>query len=182
MDATAYPAQPAPPAADRSAPQSEHGAPPRRPTPPVECTARLRAVAARVAAREAARVAARAADAAAAGLGAPDAPDGELDDGGREALGAACRAAREGGLHGEHVVLALKDVWRTLPEARPLARHEADAALARLVSACIAAFYQPATARAPARAQSRPQPAARAPGGPGARTGRDEASAVRHAP
>jgi hypothetical protein len=100
------------------------------PGPPSECTALLRAVADRV---------------------ARSARDGDprrgLDEGGREALDVACRAARERGLQAEHVVLALKELWRVLPEPRQLERHDAHAALAYLVTECVTAFYAPARAR-----------------------------------
>jgi hypothetical protein len=105
-----------------------------------------------VAERVAARVAAREARGAADGV-----PDVALDAAGRAALDAACRAAREAGLEAEHVLLALKDAWRGLPELRHVERHTAESALARLVSACIAAFYAPARADAhPSRPASAP--------------------------
>jgi hypothetical protein len=132
MHAISHPAQPATPAADLSAPSAlgpSGSVSARAFVPPAECMSALRTVAARHA-RD-------------TGAGAPDRV---LDGGARAALGAACRVARESGLHGEHILLALKDIWRVLPEARQLARHEADPALARLVSTCIVAFYAPASA------------------------------------
>jgi hypothetical protein len=59
----------------------------------------------------------------------------------RAALRDACDRARNDGLRAEQLLLALKEVWRQLPErGRPL-HIDSDAILARLVTACIDEYY-----------------------------------------
>ncbi len=64
----------------------------------------------------------------------------------RGALAAFCTALRARGLGGQHVVLALRDVWTSLPEARALGGAEADTLRSRLVTAAIETFYAPLSA------------------------------------
>ena len=54
---------------------------------------------------------------------------------------AACDRARNDGLRAEQLLLILKAAWREVSERRRLSRVEADAALARVVSACIDEYY-----------------------------------------
>lgn len=67
-----------------------------------------------------------------------DAPKGDL----RIALRAACDQARNDGLRAEELLLVLKDAWRDLPDRRALPRIDTDAALARVVTACIDEYYE----------------------------------------
>ena len=66
-----------------------------------------------------------------------DEPTGDL----RLALRDICDRARNDGLRAEQLLLALKDAWRELPERRGLPRFDADAAFARVVTACINEYY-----------------------------------------
>lgn len=60
----------------------------------------------------------------------------------RLALRHACDRARDDGLRAEQLLLVLKAAWRELPERQQLPQVEADAALARVVTACIDEYYQ----------------------------------------
>ena len=60
----------------------------------------------------------------------------------RIALRAVCDRARRDGVRAEHLLVVLKESWRELPERARLGRVEADAALARVVSAFINEYYQ----------------------------------------
>ena len=70
--------------------------------------------------------------------------DRRLDADVLRALGVFCAALRARGRAGQHVVLALHDVWASLPEARALGGAEAGTLRGRLVTAAIATFYAPA--------------------------------------
>ena len=58
-----------------------------------------------------------------------------------EVLDALAAEARGRALHGEHALLALKAAWHDLPEVETIGRAERQAALARLVALCLAAYY-----------------------------------------
>ena len=65
-------------------------------------------------------------------------PTGDL----RLALRDVCDRARNDGLRAEQLLLALKHAWRELPERRGLPRVDADAAFARVITACINEYYR----------------------------------------
>ena len=67
-------------------------------------------------------------------------PDGEL----RLALRAACQDAHARHATPERVIIALKDVWHSLPEVQQLQHRDArarDAMVAHVVTLCIQEFY-----------------------------------------
>lgn len=66
-----------------------------------------------------------------------------LEKADEEALLAASAAVRAQGLGAERLVLALKAVWRELPDAHRLPPCESEAALGRLVTRGIRLFYAP---------------------------------------
>lgn len=68
-------------------------------------------------------------------------PDTEATGDLRAALRVTCEHARHDGLRAEQLVLILKAVWRDLPEGRQLPPVDADETLARVVTACIAEYY-----------------------------------------
>ena len=77
------------------------------------------------------------------------------EDGMRAALRALCEEGRRRGLRVEHLLVALKGAWASLPEASTPPHDAGRCALDRLVSACIQEYYGPASGRAaagPARA------------------------------
>jgi hypothetical protein len=58
------------------------------------------------------------------------------------ALAALAGEARAGGLHGEQLLLVLKESWGSLPEAAAMPdRHERQRLLGRLVTLCIDVYY-----------------------------------------
>lgn len=64
-------------------------------------------------------------------------PTGDL----RLALRDACDRARHDGLRAEQFLLVLKAAWHDMPERRVLPHIDADAVLARVVTACIDEYY-----------------------------------------
>jgi hypothetical protein len=52
-----------------------------------------------------------------------------------------CSCARGVGLPIEHVLVMLKDEWRTTPESRQLRRQDAERLLERVVTLCIDEYY-----------------------------------------
>ena len=67
---------------------------------------------------------------------------GGVDAGVHELVHGACDVARASGVRAEQVVIVLKEGWRAMPEARALPRPAADAALERIVSLSIRAYYE----------------------------------------
>ena len=64
--------------------------------------------------------------------------EGEL----RKDLQAVCREAKRLDLRVEHLIVAFKDAWRTLPEARTLPQGaQGQEFLSRVITLCIAEFY-----------------------------------------
>jgi len=64
--------------------------------------------------------------------------EGEL----RTDLHAVCREAKRQNLRVEHLIVAFKDAWRTLPEARTLTQGpQGQEFLSRVITLCIAEFY-----------------------------------------
>jgi hypothetical protein len=59
----------------------------------------------------------------------------------RVALRDACDRARHDGLRAEQLLLALKEVWRELPERSRPPHIDSDGVLARVVTACIDEYY-----------------------------------------
>ena len=59
----------------------------------------------------------------------------------REAAGQLCERAKAGGLHAEHVVIAIKEAWRYLPEARRWNRDQEAIVLTGVITLCINEFY-----------------------------------------
>lgn len=59
----------------------------------------------------------------------------------RAAFRFACERAREEGLRAEQLLLVLKAIWHDLPESRQMSPVDADAVLARAVTACIRECY-----------------------------------------
>jgi hypothetical protein len=69
--------------------------------------------------------------------------DGQL----RSDLQAVCRAAKRQDMRVEYLIIAFKDAWRSLPEARTLPQgSQGIELLNRIITLCIAEFY--ASARA----------------------------------
>jgi hypothetical protein len=64
-------------------------------------------------------------------------PIGDL----RAALRVTCERARDDGVRAEQLLLVLKATWHDLPGRRQLPHLDGDAVLARLVTACIAEYY-----------------------------------------
>lgn len=67
---------------------------------------------------------------------------GAPDDAMEGAVALFCAEARRRDIRAERVLVLLKDVWRTLPEARPLARADRERRLARLTSLTIRTYYE----------------------------------------
>ena len=67
---------------------------------------------------------------------------GAPDEAVRRAVALFCAEARRRGLRVEQVIVALKDVLRTLPEIRRLRRAERDPALAHLTTLTIRTYYE----------------------------------------
>jgi hypothetical protein len=66
--------------------------------------------------------------------------DGQL----RGDLRTVCLEAKRQGLRVEHLIVAFKDAWRTLPEARLLPQGtQGPEFLNRVITLCIAEFYAP---------------------------------------
>ena len=68
------------------------------------------------------------------------------DDGANEELRRAVRAladeARRRGLRAEQLVVAIRETWRSLPEARSAASRSGDAGVAaRVIGVCIGEYY-----------------------------------------
>jgi hypothetical protein len=60
----------------------------------------------------------------------------------RTDLQAVCREAKRYDLRVEHLIVAFKDAWRTLPEARTLGQGpQGQEFLSRVITLCIAEFY-----------------------------------------
>lgn len=65
------------------------------------------------------------------------------DDEIRRALRSVSQMARDRSLHAEHVVIALKQVWESLPEVRNAATsYDRARILERLVMLCIDEYYR----------------------------------------
>ena len=79
----------------------------------------------------------------------------------RAALRVTCERARRDGLRAEQLLLVVKAVWHDLPERRELPRVDADEVLARVVTACIAEYFD----EPPAERQRRDVGALRSPRG-----------------
>ena len=67
-----------------------------------------------------------------------DASDGERVS---RAVALFCAEAKRREMHVERVLVVVKEVWRTLPEARRLGRAQRELALAHLTSLTIRTFY-----------------------------------------
>jgi hypothetical protein len=67
-----------------------------------------------------------------------ESPDGEV----RASLRVACEAARQHGFHAESLVILVKDSWHNLADTRLRQRREASFALNKLITMCIAEFYE----------------------------------------
>ena len=68
--------------------------------------------------------------------------DGEL----RGDLQAVCREAKRHDLRVEHLIIAFKEAWHALPEARMLPQgSQGPEFLSRIITLCIAEFYSPRT-------------------------------------
>ena len=65
------------------------------------------------------------------------------DDDSRMALRALCAVAHERGLHVEHVLILLKEVWHALPEARVAIRTRDGKVLSGVITLCIHEYYSP---------------------------------------
>lgn len=66
--------------------------------------------------------------------------EGEL----RSDLHAVCREARRQNMRVEYLIIAFKDAWRTLPEARTLPQgSQGTEFLNSVITLCIAEFYAP---------------------------------------
>lgn len=72
-------------------------------------------------------------------------PEGTL----RQALREACAHARRTDVRPEHVIVALKQAWREVPERTRVPSRDAHAILARVVTACINEYYEDSRLRGP---------------------------------
>jgi hypothetical protein len=61
----------------------------------------------------------------------------------RAAMRQLCEAARADGLRAEQLLIALKEVWRTLPATRRSPLDEERETFARVVTLCIQEYYSP---------------------------------------
>jgi hypothetical protein len=67
----------------------------------------------------------------------------------RADLQAVCREARQQNIRVEQLIIAFKEAWRTLPEARTLPRGaQGPEFLGHVITRCIAEFYSPSSSRA----------------------------------
>jgi hypothetical protein len=75
------------------------------------------------------------------------APDGRstngMDDRTTDAVREVCAMARATDVRAETLILAIKGVWRQLPEAHGMTRLDAEVTLAALITLCIKEYYVP---------------------------------------